>query len=144
MISYSESCAFSSIILHKQFCECQIASWQQTRMWLSYWCIFLSYHMIGERVHIHLLYFSGFRDLVPTLVDPINFITRTSTVKNSGRIFIFSIYVHYSVCISLGWPNYSCQLIKLVVLVNSKFTTPCAFCFTKFLIYYYMSKFQFY
>ena len=133
----------TQLFLHKQFCECQIASWQQTHMWLSYWVIFLSYHMIGERTHIHLLHFSEFRDLVTTLVDPINFITRTSSVKNSERIFIFSIYVHYSVCTSLGWPNYSCQLIELVVLVNSKFTMPCAFCFSKFMIYYFMSKFQF-
>ena len=87
LISYSQSCAFSSIILHKQFCECQTASWQQTHMWLSYWCIFLSYHVIGEWAHIHFLYLSEFRDLVPTLVDPINFITRTSTVMNSWRIF---------------------------------------------------------
>ena len=87
LISYSESCAFSSIILHKQFCECQTASWQQMHMWLSFWCIFLSYHKIGERAHIHLLYFSEFRNLVPTLVDPINFITKTNNVKNSWRIF---------------------------------------------------------
>ena len=144
MITYFEIVLLTQLFLHKQFCECQTTGWKQRHMWLSYWCIFLSYHMIGERAHIHLLYFSEFRNLVPTLVDPINFIMRTNSVKNSGRIFIFSIYVHYSVCTSLGWPNYSCQLIKLVVLVNSKFTTSCAFYFSKFLIYYYMSKFQFY
>ena len=54
------------------------------------------------------------------------------------------MYIHYSICTSLRWSNYSCQLIKLLVLVNSKFTTSCAFSFSKFLIYYYMTKFQFY
>ena len=69
---------------------------------------------------------------------------RTNNKRILEESSSFSMYVHYSVCTSLEWSNYSCQLIKLVVLVNSKFTTSCAFCFSKFPIYYYMSKFQFY
>ena len=116
LISYSESCAFSSIILHKQFCECQTTGWQQKHMWLSYRCIFLSYHMIGEWSHIHLLYFSEFRDLVPTLVDPINFITRTSNIKNSWRIFYF-----FNVCSLLNM--YIFGITKLFVPTNKIIST---------------------
>ena len=66
------NCALNSIIFAQLFCECQTTCWQQAHMWLSYRCIFLLCHMIGEQTHIHLLYFSEFRDLVLTLVDQIN------------------------------------------------------------------------
>ena len=108
LISYSESCAFSSIILHKQFCECQITCWQQTHMWLSYRCIFLLCHMIGERAHIHLLYFSEFWDLISTLVDPINLSWEQTTKEFLKNLLVF-MYVHYLVCTSFGWPDYLCQ-----------------------------------
>ena len=124
LISYSESCAFSSIILHKQFCECQTASWQQTDMWLTYWCIFLSYHMIGEWAHIHLLYLSEFRDLISTLVDLINLSWEQTTKEFLKNLLVFQ-------CMSITQYTHLC-MTKLFMPTNKIIST------RKLQIYYVM------
>lgn len=44
--------------------------------------------MIGEHVEIHLLYFSSFRNIVPTLADPINLSREHATQKILENILV--------------------------------------------------------
>ena len=93
------NCALNSIIFAQTILWMSNTCWQQTHMWLSYGCIFLSYHMIGEWAHIHLLYLSEFRDLISTLVDPINLSWEQTTKEFLKNLLVFQCmsitqYVH--------------------------------------------------
>ena len=102
--------------------------WPWMYIWSSYWCIFSTYHMIGERTLIHLLFFSDFEGSNPKISWSNQLIMRTSNIKVHEEFSNSSIYVQYSVCTSLG-----CRSFMSIYELLSKFQ-----------IYYYMNKFQIY
>ena len=66
-------------------------------MLLSFRCIPLSYHMIGERAQIQFWYFSEFRNLVSILGDTINLSREQATQRILEESSSCSMYVYYLV-----------------------------------------------
>ena len=105
--------------------------WPWMYMWSSYWCFFSTYHMIGERTLIHLLFFSDFEESNPKISWSNQLIMRTKNIKVHEEFSNSSIYVEYSVCTSSGYRNRSCQLMNFYSSKLQVYHDMCFF-FSKF------------
>ena len=112
MIAQSENYVLNSILLSKQLYKCQTPGWQWMYIWSSYWCIFSTYHMIGKKTFIHLLYFLNLRNSIPTLVGPTKLSWEQAILKIHEEFSNSSRYVQYSVWIYSGYHNRLCQLMN--------------------------------